>query len=56
MAHETHRKTAVRSKVDPKESQATQRCPGCKAFSAFQYWREQTLTPSFNWESDFRAW
>jgi len=48
------RRMAVRSKLDAaKDQPAAKECRDCKAFSAFQYWREQTLTPSFNWEIDF---
>ena len=30
-------------------------CQDCKAETAFQYWREQALTPSFNWFIDFTS-
>jgi hypothetical protein len=50
------RRIAVRSKLDAAKSQpAPKECHDCKAFSAFQYWKQQTLTPSFNWEIDFSS-
>jgi hypothetical protein len=30
-------------------------CQDCKAETAFQYWWEQVLTPSFNWLIDFTS-
>ena len=30
-------------------------CEDCRAFAAFHAWREQPLTPSFNWCIDFTA-
>lgn len=28
-------------------------CQDCKAQTAFHYWKDQPMTPSFNWEIDF---
>jgi hypothetical protein len=54
MLPKTNPRIAVRSKLDVvKDLKAVNNCQDCKAFSAFQYWMEQTLTPSFNWEIDF---
>lgn len=55
MSQETdQRRMKVRSNLEvPKQLPAAKECHDCKAFSAFQYWREQALTPSFNWEIDF---
>jgi hypothetical protein len=49
------RKITIRSKLEgaKKRPAGKKSCVDCKAFHAFQYWREQTLTPSFNWEIDF---
>jgi len=49
-------KTPVRAKVDSVRKPAKAKtCADCKAFSAFQYWKDQTLSPSFNWEIDFSS-
>jgi hypothetical protein len=57
MSKETDQhKIKVRSKLDvAKALPAAKECHDCKAFSAFQYWKEQTLTPSLNWEIDFSS-
>jgi hypothetical protein len=49
-------RTTVRSKIEvAREPVPAKTCADCKAFSAFQYWQDQTLTPSFNWEIDFSS-
>jgi hypothetical protein len=30
-------------------------CEDCRSRTAFHLWRDQTLTPSFNWEIDFTS-
>jgi len=57
MSQETdQRRITIRSKLEVAKDLPTPKdCHDCKAFSAFQYWREQPLTPSFNWEIDFSA-
>ncbi len=35
------------------KTQATRRCEECRVDNAFHTWRDQHLTPSFNWAIDF---
>ena len=34
----------------------TRRCEDCRVENAFHAWRDQHLTPSFNWSIDFSTW
>jgi hypothetical protein len=36
--------------------QIPQPCKDCRVDNAFHAWKEQHLTPSFNWEIDFANW
>jgi hypothetical protein len=38
---------------EKKTGQKKTSCKDCRAFTAFHSWRDQHLTPSFNWEIDF---
>ena len=47
---------ATTTKAPPVREHVAQPCKECRVDNAFHAWRDQHLTPSFNWLIDFSNW
>jgi hypothetical protein len=47
------RQAVAGASLHPVKTHAVQRCEECRVDNAFHAWRDQHLTPSFNWAIDF---
>jgi len=50
---ETPQQAAPIASMPAVKTQVSQKCHECRVENAFHAWRDQHLTPSFNWEIDF---
>ena len=55
-ALEAHGQQAAMPERTYLKTHVAQQCKDCRVDNAFHAWRDQHLTPSFNWSIDFSVW